>query len=204
MQNKLQELTEKIYREGLEKGNEEAASIINQARIQALEIVASAKEEEQKILNEASRKARELKENAESEMKLAVRQSMNSMKQKVTESITAKVVEGAVQNITSDPAFIKELILSITGNWSAGDAGRLDLNVTLPAAKQKELNDYFVSATNKIMNKGIELKFDSRLKSGFEIGPADGSFRISFSDEVFESFFKEYLRPRLMEYLFGK
>ena len=38
MQNKLQELTKKIYKEGISKGNEEAQSIINNAKKEAEEI----------------------------------------------------------------------------------------------------------------------------------------------------------------------
>jgi V/A-type H+-transporting ATPase subunit E len=55
-----------------------------------------------------------------------------------------------------------------------------------------------------LLKKGLELKFDENLTSGFEITPADGSYRISFTDEVFENFLRDYLKPRLMEYLFEK
>jgi V/A-type H+-transporting ATPase subunit E len=204
MQTKLQELTEKIYREGLEKGNEEASMIINQAHAQAKDIIAKAKAEEQRILSEASRKAKEIKDNSESELRIAMRQALNSMKQQVAELINAKVMESSVRGLSSEPAFMKELILSIAKNWSAGSSGAVDLTVILPAGREKELHDYFLAGAGKSMASGLELKFDARLKSGFEIGPANGSYRISFTDEVFESFFKEYLRPRIMDYLFGK
>ena len=35
MENKIQELTDKIYREGVEKGNEEAQRLISSARDEA-------------------------------------------------------------------------------------------------------------------------------------------------------------------------
>jgi V/A-type H+/Na+-transporting ATPase subunit E len=204
MQTKLQELTEKIYHEGLEKGNEEASKIIAQARLQAQEILIKARAEEEKILNDASLKAKELKENTESELRIAMRQSLNSLKQQVVGLVNSAVTSESMKEVTNDPAFIRDLIKSIAQNWSASASGNLDLSVILPASKEKELSQYFLNQANHLMTKGLDLKFDSRLKSGFEIGPANGGYRISFSDEVFESFFKEYLRPRLMDYLFGK
>ena len=40
MENKIQELTDKIYREGVEKGNEEAQRLIANAQEEAKKIVA--------------------------------------------------------------------------------------------------------------------------------------------------------------------
>ena len=39
MENKIQELTDKIYREGVEKGNEEAQRLISSAHEEAAKIV---------------------------------------------------------------------------------------------------------------------------------------------------------------------
>lgn len=204
MQNKLQELTDKIYREGLERGNEEATLIISQAKTQAQEIISKAKAEEQRILTEAAQKAKETKENTESELRIAMRQSVNALKQQLASLISTSVVSGTAKNLAGDSAFIKEMVLSLAQNWSAGSSANMNLNVMLPADKETELRKLFFEGASAAMTKGLELKFDTRLKSGFEIGPANGSFRISFTDEVFESFFREYLRPRLMDYLFGK
>ena len=39
MENKIQELTDKIYHEGVEKGNEEARKLVEQAQNEAKKIV---------------------------------------------------------------------------------------------------------------------------------------------------------------------
>ena len=46
---KIQELTEKIYREGVEKGQQEADRIVAEAKAQAEKIVAEAKEQAENI-----------------------------------------------------------------------------------------------------------------------------------------------------------
>ena len=43
MENKIQELTDKIYREGVEKGNEEAQKLIAKAQEEAKRIIEDAR-----------------------------------------------------------------------------------------------------------------------------------------------------------------
>ena len=38
--------------------------------------------------------------------------------------------------------------------------------------------------------------------ASFTIAPADGSYKVSFGEDEFVSFFKEFLRPGLVEMLF--
>ena len=62
MENKIQELTEKIYAEGVEKGNVEAARIVEEAKEKASDIVSKAKAEAEAIVAAAEKKATELEE----------------------------------------------------------------------------------------------------------------------------------------------
>lgn len=49
MENKIQELTDKIYREGVEKGNEEARKLVLEAQAEAKKIVDEAHKEAEQI-----------------------------------------------------------------------------------------------------------------------------------------------------------
>lgn len=204
MDNRLQELTEKIYREGLEKGNQEADKIISAAKAQAEEIIKKARAEESRILEEAKKASVEMRENTMAELRLSIRQAMNNLRQEMTDLISKKVTSQAVKGISNDSAFIRDILLAVAQNWSPNKTGRIDLVVLLPASREKELREYFFAKASDLLTKGLELKFDENLTSGFEITPADGSFRVSFTDEVFENFLRDYLKPRLMDYLFDK
>lgn len=70
MENKIQELTDKIYREGVEKGNEEAQRLVSEAQAQAEKLIEDAKKQAESILAEAKKSADELNENTKSELKL--------------------------------------------------------------------------------------------------------------------------------------
>ncbi|NLO11970.1 MAG: V-type ATP synthase subunit E, partial [Candidatus Cloacimonetes bacterium] len=42
----------------------------------------------------------------------------------------------------------------------------------------------------------------SAVKNGFNLVPADGGYKLSFTDEDFANLFKGYLRPRTSQILF--
>jgi V/A-type H+-transporting ATPase subunit E len=204
MEQKIQELTEKIYKEGVEKGEAKAKDIVAEAEGKAAGILKDAKAQAEKIVADAQKKADELKRNAESELKLAGTQAVASIKNKIVNLITAKVIDGASAKALSDPAALKEFVTAAISNWkmSAGEAPNLE--VLLPAAKRDELEKSFGSGASGALSAGVQVAFSKDVKSGFRIGPSDGSYKISLTDEDFNEFFKEYLRPRTRAYLFGE
>ena len=82
---KIQELTDKIRREGGEKGQEEAARIVAEAKQQAAKIVADAKAQAEAIAQKAKKDAAELDQNTKSELRLYTSQALNALKSEITE-----------------------------------------------------------------------------------------------------------------------
>lgn len=204
MEQKIQELTNKIYQEGVEKGEQRARQLVTEAESKAAGILAEAKAQAEKILLEAQSQAAELKRNTEAELRLSGSQAISAVKQQLLEMITAKVIEGGTSGALSDPSTVKDLIQSVLQNWKASDGIAPKLEVLLPANKQNEFSAAFEKGASDLLKKGIQLSFSKNIKAGFRIGPVDGSYRISLTDEDFQEFFKEYLRPRTRQYLFGE
>ncbi|TAJ15583.1 V-type ATP synthase subunit E [Marinilabiliaceae bacterium JC017] len=202
MQTKLQELTDKIYNEGVQKAHEEADSILKKARQEADSILANAKKESEKTIQNATKKAEELHRNMEAEMKLAASQAISALKQQIAGLVTLKVVEPGVKEVFSDQDYLQKLIESVVKGWT--QTGNFDLNVVLPEAKQAELSAFFKNNLAAELNNGLTFGFEKNLKAGFKVGPKDGSYIISLSEEDFKNFFKAYLRPKTNELLFEK
>mgnify|MGYP000922642417 FL=1 len=204
MEQKIQELTEKIYQEGVERGEQKANQIISEAEAKASGIISEAKAQAEKILADARSQAEELKRNTESELKLSGSQVLSAIKQQILDLVTAKVIEDSTTQVLADPSNVKDFISTVIQNWkvSSGEVPRLE--VLLPAHKQEELQKSFEKSASDLLKKNIDLAFSKSIKSGFRIGPVGGSFRISLTDEDFQEFFKEYLRPRTRKYLFGE
>lgn len=203
MENKLQELTEKIYSEGVGKAKTEADSIMNTAKKTADETVRKANAEAERIISDAKKKSDEIVRNGQSEMKMSVNQAVSDVKQKLTDLITAKVVSNAVSQAMSDKDFMKKIIEISVKNFFADPSKGMDIEVSLPSDQRNDLESYLKNNARSLLNGELKIVFDSSMENGFKIGPADGSYKLSFSDKDFENFFKKYMRPKTVELLFG-
>ena len=202
MTNKILELTEKIYNEGVVKAKIAAGQIISEAKKEASEIIKSAKKQELEILEQAKIQAAEFKKNTNSEIQLAARQFMSKLKQQISNLVTVTQVEPPVKEAFKDDEFIKNIILTLIQNWDSQKPEEFKLNILLPEKDEKEFSEFFEAKAISALNKGIDIQFDSKTNEGFKIGPKDGSYIISFSDKDFENYFKGYIKDRTKKLLF--
>jgi V/A-type H+/Na+-transporting ATPase subunit E len=200
MQTKLQELTEKIYSEGVEKARQEADAILNEAREKAAAIESQAQKSADAIVKEAEEKAATLKQHVDSELKMSISQALSALKQELANQVTMNAVQPGVKEVFSNVNFLKSLVQKLVSAWAEKDT--MDMKVVMAEKDRKELETFFKNQLADELNKGLELSFSEGLKSGFKVGPSKGGYLISFTDQDFISFFKTYLRPRTSELLF--
>jgi len=198
MENKLQELTRKIYSEGVEKASQEAAIILENAHKEAEELTKNARKQADEIVKKAQQNAEEIQRNAQSEIRMSSKQAVSALRQQIATMITANVVDAPVKEVISDKAFVGDLIRKALENFDNNAA------LVLPKADEKALEQYFGSRLNQVMNAGVAVSFDEKIKGGFKIGPKDKSYLISFTDEDFTGFFRSFMRPRTINLLFGE
>ena len=202
MQTKLQELTEKIYQEGVNKAKEESDKLLAAAQKQADEILSAARKEADDIVKDARKESEELKKNSLNELQLSARQLIADTQQRIVKLIEAKAIEPEVKGAFNDHEFTRDVVLELVKNWNPKGADPVDLKVLLPAQKQEVFEKAFKAKAADLLKKGLEIAFSDKIKGGFKIGPSEGGFLISFTDEDFDNFFRAYMRPRLVEMLY--
>ena len=200
MQNKLQELTDKLYNEGLSKGKQEGEEILAKAKVQAEEIIAKAKAEAEAIVAAAHKDAADLKTKVEGDLKMAASQSIAATKKDIETLVVTKMTEAEVKKSLTSADFVKEAILAVAKGFSTEAT---DLEIVLPEALKKELDSSLAAEVAKVLNVGVEASFSKKVAGGFTIGPKDGGYFISFTDETFNALISEYLRPATKKILFG-
>ena len=201
MQNKLQELTEKLYAEGLSKGKQEGEEILAKAKVQADEIVAKAHAEAAAIVAAAKKDAEDLKTKVESDVKMAASQSVAATKKDIETLVVAKMTEAEVKNALTSADFVKEVILAVAKGFNTEEP--VDLEVVLPEALKKDLEGFVAKELANALKGNVEASFSKKVAGGFTIGPKDGGYFISFTDETFNALISEYLRPATKKLLFG-
>lgn len=202
MQNKLQELTDKLYNEGLAKGKQEAEQLKANAKNEAAQIIAQAKEEAQQILAKAQSEAAELKVKSENDVKMASQQAFTAIKKQIEEVITVKSL-APVKEAVADTAFLKEIIKAIVSAFNPENTDSVALDLILPLEKKDELDSFAKEALAKICNAGVDVQFSKGVQGGFKIAPKGEGYMLSFTDKDFENIIAEYLRPKTKSLLFG-
>jgi len=199
---KIQELTEKIYQDGIEKVRQEERVILDNARKEANALIESAKKEAGATVRSAQAEALQTKSKLEAEMKIAANQALSLLKQQIADLLSQATLASAVGEAVNDVEFMKTLIQTIVSKWSPSQTN-VDLTVVLPEDKKEAFLRLFKSKAGEILGKGIEIKFEGRMGGGFFIGPSDNSFKLSFSETDFIQFFKSFLRQKAKEILFS-
>jgi V/A-type H+-transporting ATPase subunit E len=201
MQNKLQELTDRLYNEGLSKGKQEGEEILAKAKVQAEEIVAKAHAEAAAIMAAANKDAEELKTKVQSDLKMAASQSIAATRKDIETLVVAKMTETEVKDALTSAAFVKEVILAVAKGFNTEEP--VDLEVVLPEALKTDLDGFVSNELGKALKGNVEASFSKKIAGGFTIGPKDGGYFVSFTDETFNALISEYLRPATKKILFG-
>ena len=196
MDTKIQELTDKIYQEGVERGNEEAGRIIAEANERKDTMIKEAEAEAKRIVAAAEKQAAELKKNTEAELRLFAAQSVEALKSEITNLITGEIARSNVKAATSDPAYMRKVIVELVKSWPKNEF------LTIQTSDADGLGEYFKANVKDLLDKGYKIEKVSGKQAAFSIIPADGSYKVTFGEEEFIEFFKEFLRPQLVEMLF--
>lgn len=196
MENKIQELTDKIYREGVEKGNIEAQKLIANAQDEAKKIVEDARKEAEAIVAASRKSADELAENTKSELKLFAGQAVNALKSEIATLVTDKIVNADVKTFVADKDYLNAFIVALASKWSVNEP------IVISTADADGLKKYFAAQAKALLDKGVQIEQVNGNKTLFTVSPADGSYKVNFGEEEFMNYFKEFLRPQLVEMLF--
>ena len=192
----LSELTDKIYAEGVEKGNAEAQQIVEKANIKAADIIAQAEKKAAALIAEAERKSADLDKKTRAELKLYAEQSVNAVKTEITNLLTDKIAGDSVKAATSDAKFMQGLIAKLAEQMAK------DGEVLIETKDAEALKKYFAANAKGLLEKGVKISEVKGIKTDFTIQPAKGGYKLAFGDAEFIAYFKEMLRPQLAEQLF--
>ena len=192
----LSELTDKIYAEGVEKGNAEAQEIIAKANAKAEEIIANANAKAKAILDSAENKSADFDKKTRAELKLYAEQSVNAVKTEITNLLTDKIAADSVKAATTDAKFMQGLIAKLAEQMAKNG------EVIIETKDADALKKYFAANAKGLLDKGVKIAEVKGIKTDFTIQPAKGGYKLAFGDAEFIAYFKEMLRPQLVEMLF--
>ena len=202
MSDKLQELTDRLYKDGVEKARNEAETILADAGKKKDEIIRKAEMDAAAILERGRKDADALRSRTESELAMAARQAEGALKQRIVNILSDTVLTEGVQNALNDETLLNNLIVSTTGAW-AGDGEIPEISLILNDDKSDKFITGLKSLLKKQLDNGLGIEFSKRMKSGFRIESKDGSYAMSFTEKDFEEYFRSFIKEKSRAALFG-
>ena len=74
--------------------------------------------------------------------------------------------------------------------------------MVISAADAARLKALLAEEAKKKQDKGLTIAQANGQKALFTVQPADGSYKVNFGEAEFEAYFKNFLRPQLVEMIF--
>lgn len=196
MDIQLQELIEKIKKDGVASAEAAAQKIITEAEKKAASIVSDAEAKADSIIKTAKAETERMEKASEDAIAQAGRNLIISFRDEINKEISALVYAETEKAMDKD--LLKKLIPEAVKAWAANNDAT-DISILLPAKDVKALESGLKTAFKGKLSKGIELKSDASLSAGFRIGAKCGQAFYDFSAEEVASLFSAYLNPKTTE-----
>ena len=203
MQDKLQELTDRLYNEGLSKGKQEGEELLQRAHAEAEDIIAQAKAEAERIIAQANKEAEELKTKVTADIKMAATQSISVTKQEIEQMVVTQTATQGVKANMNNVEFVKELIASVVKAFNPQNASPVALDLILPEALKAQVEPFIQNEIASQFKGEVKVDFSKKMNGGFKVAPRDGGYTLQFTDEEFTQLIANYLRPATKKILFG-
>jgi len=197
MADELQGLIERIQREGVEKADADAATIITRAKAKAAEIVKTAEAQAQALLKQAETDAQVYTARSTITLNQAARDVLIAVGQGL-ESILDEVVRKQVGQALA-PDTLKAMLGRMAQAYAAQGMAENRLAVLLSPDDQQSLARLVEAGVRDALGQGVDLRADDRIAKGFRISIQDGRVVHDFTEETIAAAIGALLKPHLAE-----
>jgi len=197
MDIQLNELIEKIKKEGIESAQAGAAKLKADAEAEAKKIIEDAKKEAQAIIAQGKADAERSEKAGIAAVEQASRNLVLAFKGEIQGLLDKLTVEAVSSSYSAD--VIKGILPDLIKNWAVKNTDAL--SVILSDGDLKKLDGSFRAQLASVLRGGVDLKVGKTLGGGFHIAEKDGSAFYDFSAEAVAKLFSAYLNPKLAETL---
>lgn len=206
----VQELIERLHGEGVAKGQDEAAQLVDEARRQSMKITDDARREAEQILNDARAETERIRHAGEEALRQAARDALLRLQESIREELTVHVRK-LVAHKLEDQSFLERMILEVARRSMPQDSGE-HVEILLPdtAATVEELSrnpedaspgsltQFVLGLTGDAIREGLTFKPAGDHAPGIRVQIVDEDVQIDLTAEsISELLMRHVLLPRL-------
>lgn len=186
----VEALVERLRAEGIEAGRQEAARLLQEARLQIESERLQASAEADKLLAQAREQMRVEREAALSAIQLAARDALLRLKEDFLHQFATRLGR-RVQGSLEDPTLLRSLLLNLLQSTDDG-----------PPPEQAQWDRLAEGQMASMLREGIELMQPSG-QLGFALRLSGEDIEVQVTDEAIEALLLEHLLPSVRRTLDG-
>lgn len=197
MVEELQSLLNRIQKDGVEKAETEAEKIVSTAEEKAKTIITEAEEKAKAILEKTDQDSKEFVERGEKSIEQSGRDvvlSIGDTLNTVLKNIASRKISQVINVDT-----LKQMLVKMIESYCKQEQRDSRIDILLNHKQQKEVVDFLMAEYGEAVRKGIEIKADSSIVSGFRVSVVNEEIEHDFSDEAITEALCQLLRPKLAE-----
>jgi len=194
MDVQLQELIDKIKKDGVAAAEKESAKIIANSEKKAEAIIAEAQSKAAEIIKSAQSETKKMEKASEEAIVQAGRNMLLSFKDALVGELDGLIQTGTEKALSKD--VLVKLVPETVKAW-AKNSDASELSVLLSEKDLKTLEKSLTTALKAEIKKGLEIKPDKTLTAGFRIGVKNGAAFYDYSAESLAEMFAAYLNPKV-------
>ena len=198
MEVQLQDLIEKIKKDGISVSEEKATQILKDAEDKAKSIIQEAEERAETIVKKAKEEEERFEKASISSIRQAARNTIIAFRENLVDQLDAIIKTESLNRYDSNllTQLIPQVVTSLIGKETTSGA-----TVFLSEKDAKSLEKSLVAAFKEKLMEGINVLPDHNIKAGFRVSEKGASSYCDFTNDSVAEAFSSYVSPRLREIL---
>lgn len=192
MEHQLQDLIDRIKKDGFEAADGEARQKLVKAEEEAARILRDAREEAEAITAKGRKDAERMTASGQDALRQAARDISISVEKDLKETLARLLKEAVAASYQGK--VLEEAIQSAVKSWAGSAEGA---KIVLPESTGEALGKSVLARLAESGKKGIALGMSPRIKAGFRIQDADGAAYWDFSSDTVADALAEYVNSTL-------
>ncbi len=200
MPEELQHLIERIQREAVDTGEQQATQIVAKAKEQAAALVRNAEAQAAAHLEKAEQESQQFTERSLQTLRQASRDLLISVGQGVENILGRLAVEAAQEALTIGT--VQQMLVKLADAYVGRSDRDRRIEVLLNPAEQAQLVAFFKDRYHDALQGGIEIRGDERVLKGFKVSFDAGHLTHNFTQEAVAEALANFLRPHLADIVY--
>lgn len=195
MADELQHLLERIQKDGVDKAQADATQILEKARQQAAAIVAEAETRARQSVAKAEQDSQRFAEQGKRSLEHSARDLLLTLDNAILNTFRGIVAEEVQQSLTGES--LRNLIARTLEAYFKSPGAQERVEVVVNPQDQKQVADFLVARFKAAMEKGLQVRPDSDVLSGFKVVLKGGQVSHDFTREAVTESLCALVRPHL-------